>query len=409
MMTRFIPIAWPHRPKLPQEALDQLCSLIETYRMVRLASQDAPNSDREIARLDNLLKSDPTQLWWSDMALAELCVVAVLPIPELRASLVAWRRRLCDVVGEGRYAEYLTTATDALHEQDVEALRADLASCIRGVYYFYGSYGVAALSRTQVTQRLIKWASGILAVQAGIVLLLWIPWTANLSADFLGWRTIVSVALATSMAAVLGSIVSVQRRLQDPTVNVDPFYRFVQTNADWFGTAVISPLFAAVFGLIIYGLLVSNFLTTSVVHLGAAIKGFPDWATDAIPSGPNSYAAVLILGFISGFAEQLIPDALTRIASRALSGVSPTEPPQKATPLIGPSGNGAPVAGVVPPKAPASQQTGANAAQSTAIIGATVLQGDAPLQATNEAAVLGHDPMLASSATAQELSTGVVE
>ena len=242
-MARFIQVPWGHRQKLPQEALDQLGSLIEWYHLVRSASQDAPNSDKEIARLDGLLKSDPTQLWWSDMALAELCVVDVLPIAELRASLVSWRRRLCDVVGEGRYTEYLTTAADALHEQSEEALRADLGSCVRGVYYFYGSYGVAALSRTQVTQRLIKWASGILAVEAGALLFLWIPWSHAPSADFLAWRTIVSVALGTSMAAVLGSIVSVQRRLQDPSVNVDPFYRFVQTNADWFGTAVISPMF----------------------------------------------------------------------------------------------------------------------------------------------------------------------
>jgi hypothetical protein len=119
--------------------------------------------------------------------------------------------------------------------------------------------------------------------------------------------------------------VSVQRRLQDPAVEVDPFYRFIQTDADWFGTAVISPLFGAIFGLLVYGLLVSGLLSTSIVKFQDASTSNP--LAVALPASIAGYVAIVILGFISGFAEQLIPDALTRIAARALAGVASADPP----------------------------------------------------------------------------------
>ncbi|HEY3676377.1 MAG TPA: hypothetical protein VGK84_10350, partial [Candidatus Tumulicola sp.] len=243
-------------------------------------------------------------------------------------TLPSWRRRLQDVVGSNRYAQYIATAVDVTQPQDAEVLRADVMSCIRAIYYFYGSYGVAALSRTRASERLIQAAVVILIVEAiGFTLAWMIPGMAG------SWRMVAALAIATSAAAVIGSVVSVQRRLQDPAVEVDPFYRFIQTDADWFGTAVISPLFGAIFGLLVYGLLVSGLLSTNIVKFQEASSIDP--LAIALPATAAGYAAIVILGFISGFAEQLIPDALTRIAARALASVAGGDTPvQSPAPIL---------------------------------------------------------------------------
>jgi len=316
------------RAKLPQQALDELRSIIDGYHLMRPASDAASTSDTEIAKLEAKLQTSPAELWWSDLAMAELCVAAILPADQIRATLPSWRRRLQDVVGSNRYAQYIASAVDISQEQDVEVLRADLMSCIRAVYYFYGSYGVAALSRTRAAARLVEAAVVILAIDTIAFVVAWL--LPNIGGSL---RTVASLAIATSAAAVVGSVVSVQRRLQDPTIEVDPFYRFIQTDADWFGIAVISPMFGAIFGLLVYGLLVSKLLSTSIVT-------FQDPSGDplaiALPASVAGYAAVVILGFIAGFAEQLIPDALTRIATRALAGVSGSESPPVQSPAPSP-------------------------------------------------------------------------
>jgi hypothetical protein len=317
------------RAKLPQQALDELRSIIDNYNLLRPASAATSTSDSEISKLQDKLQNSPAQLWWSDLALAELCVAAILTGDQIRVTLPSWRRRLQDVVGSARYAQYIATAVDISQTQDDEVLRADLMSCIKAVYYFYGSYGVAALSRTRATERLIEAAVVILAFEAIAFAVVWL--LPNMTGS---WKMVAALAIVSSAAAVLGSVVSVQRRLQDPSVEVDPFYRFIQTDADWFGTAVISPLFGAIFGLLVYGLLVSQLVSTSIVKFQDPLSTDP--LAIALPASAAGYAAIVILGFISGFAEQLIPDALTRIASRALASVAGSDPAPASGPAASP-------------------------------------------------------------------------
>jgi hypothetical protein len=306
--------------RLPQAAVDELRGILETYAVLKGLRQLPDSLNQVVGQIQSMLDQSPQLLWWSDLEVAELCVVAALPDEEVRAHLMGWRRRLHQVIGDAKYAEYLASAPDAVNEQDVAKLRADLGECIRAVYYFYSAYGVAAVSRTHVTQRLMKSAGLILVIEAAILALIW------RFAGSLDWTPVLSVAIAASAAAVVGSVISVQRRLQDPTVDVDPFYRYIQTDADWFGIAVVSPLFAAIFGALLYSLIVSSLIGTSMVSLNNAVTGLGA----ALPKEPKDYAALLVLAFISGFAEQFIPDALTRIASRALTGAPSGGPQQPA-------------------------------------------------------------------------------
>src|SRR5579863_644527 len=300
------------KEKLPGEALDQFQTILDEYDCLRAnQSISAPGDDAQMAKLRKTLEERPEALWWSDMLLAEFCLVDMLNPEQVRTTLSGWRRRLHEVASVSQYADYLAHAPDIVREQDPKKLKADLCSCMQAVYFFYGAYGVAARSRTDVTISLMRAAIMVLAFEALIGVLLFVRWSGGAFYVSLpsGWGAPIAWMLATSSAAVVGSVVSVQRRLQDPNVEVDPYFRYIQTHADSFGAAVVSPVFAAIFGIVLYGLLASKLLSTSIINLSGGT-----------PATPTDYATLLIFGFIAGFAEQLIPDALTRIAARGLLG-----------------------------------------------------------------------------------------
>jgi hypothetical protein len=332
--------------ELPPEALDELQSFLNTYKRCSVGSA-TPNlvCDQQMSGFESQLAGDPDKLQWFDLAQAELCTLEYLDIAQLRARAAAWRRRMQEVVGESQYARYLTTAAD-LKSTDLQQLRADLAECIHDVYHAYGGYDVAARSRSTVTKRVHMWGLSLLAAEALLAVFfgvflpaeyhvlknrpMWLPNPSVLNA--------LALAFMTSAAAVLGSIVSVQRRLQDPSVRVDPFYRYIQTTADGFSIAFVSPVCGAICGIVIYGLLVSQLLTTKLLSIGE----------NGLPADAKNCATLLVLGFAAGFLEQLVPDALTGIARRAFGAASgKPEPPLSSEAAAGKPAPLSPASGIL--------------------------------------------------------------
>lgn len=157
------------------------------------------------------------------------------------------------------------------------------------------------------------------------------PPSANYVLSMLPWF------LATSFAGVLGALVTVQKRLQDPKNDGDAYYRYLQTSADWISVVLVPPVLGAVFGAVVYFLLVSNLV----------LGGIANW-DGFTPKDGKTIAVLLIFGFLAGFAEQLVPDALTRIARRALDSEDKVWGPPDYNPRE------PRITGVLPFKGPAS-------------------------------------------------------
>ena len=288
-----------HFLRFPEEAIEQLESLLTSYRRLR-KGQPLPGCDEVVSALETKLQNrGGQQIWWTDVVQAEMCLLEATDDDDLVARLHGWRARLHDVIGDARFAVYLSNAPALTGSPDPKKLRADLGECIRTVYYFYSAYGVSARSRNRATISAMRTAAVILVLQfVAWLILLVLHAQAHWPSQFATFRAL-ELLLATSAAGVLGSVVSVQRRVQDPTADSDPFYRYIQTNGDWVGIAIVSPVLGAIFGMVMYGLLAAKLILDTVVKFD---HGYPDT--------PQTVALVVILGFIAGFAEQLIPDAL---------------------------------------------------------------------------------------------------
>lgn len=304
------------RTRLPYEAIEQLRALVAAYRRLQKNSGDPiPGTDGQIDKIEERLNQNPAALWWTDLVAAELCLIERLDENQLRARIPGWRRRLREVVGEPRFTSYLASAPD-FTKADAAVLRADLSECMRAVYYFYSLYGLSARSRSEVTLSTFQTAVILILVEAILVVVIQrplphgAPWSGIAGID----ANRLTYLLLTSMAAIVGSVFSVQRRLQDPSVETDPIYRYIQTREDRVSIAVISPLIGAISGLVIFALIASGYLAAPAIKF------------DKDPLEFGSFALLLVMGFIAGFAEQLVPDSLTRIAAQALTSRPPSPP-----------------------------------------------------------------------------------
>lgn len=304
--------------ELPREALQELRLMIDTYERLsaeRMLAGEEPRigSDSAIAIIADRLTNEPRTIWWSDMAEAEQCIADLIADRAVPDYLNTWRRRYREVVGQTRYDLYLSTAPKIDDKETTfSRLRDDLAGRIRAVYFYYSSRGVSAAARGKITLRLLLTGVVILLIEGLISAVLYQGFHGAVAGHYV---------LAASAAALLGAIISVQRRLQNPRISVDPFYKYIQLSSDPWSIVVVSPLFGAVFGTIVYG-----FFASGLVSAGSIVPSF----TDGIPQGGAAIALTLIYAFIGGFSERFVPDTLDKLAEHAIpvaAALSPSTTP----------------------------------------------------------------------------------
>lgn len=246
------------------------------------------------------VQQPPQPVSWRDVQKAELCLVAVLPDESVSSELITWRERMRQILGVDWYERLSEIYRPA--GPDSES-RRQLRQVIGIAYEFYQTHESAALLRRSMATASLFVLLAMLAIAASLATALSLAGPDALTNLHLAQSNLF-LLLATSVTGAIGSFVSLQLRLQKSAPG-DPFDRLPQLAQEG-PISIVSPIvIGAIFGFLIYLLVASNLALGSLVH----------WdKTGQLES--SSGPLLLILGFVAGFAEQLIPDAVTQIASR---------------------------------------------------------------------------------------------
>ncbi|HEY0393518.1 MAG TPA: hypothetical protein VGD01_03400 [Candidatus Elarobacter sp.] len=275
-------------------------------------------------------KTDDRVWLWADVVTIENAILNVTADSDMPATLIRWRERYRDIVGDTRYAFYAQSGPPDPKTAPVADLRADVRGLADRIHYLLAT----VTAREKMRNRLALFLGLVMIVAVLIVLgpaLQWssqrkdVPWILSLFrlkdiCSAVTYCVQLSAFELAALAGVFGGFVSVQQRLQTAT-NVDPFFKRLELSAGWASIVLIAPLVGMVFAVVLFevfvagavsGALVPNFV--SVDPKAGDVSSFKAFDLGSTPKSPQDWAKLGVWSFIAGFAERFVPDVLSRLA-----------------------------------------------------------------------------------------------
>jgi hypothetical protein len=176
---------------------------------------------------------------------------------------------------------------------------------------FHWQYGIT-VTRENIRSSIALYNIRLLALVSGLGL------GSLILSDVLGPRyPQVPTVFGVFIAGMIGGFVSTQLRLQaSQPSGSEPIKELVQLNQGRLGIT-FSPILGGIFAVILFvlisgGLIQGDLFPNVVGPQSGSLDQF--WQLSGTATALDS-AKLLIWGFLAGFAERLVPDALQRIAA----------------------------------------------------------------------------------------------
>lgn len=258
-------------------------------------------------RADTIVKKP--EVTKEDIYEVELAVIQMEPKEQLIRHAWALRNEFKDLVSDVRYKEYADSAPNATAPEG--EVRADLMRLQQEMHWRQMLIGTVEKYRAILLRYVCLTGLGALV---GLTLL----------ASFrgvVGRHVGIDLAVLLSIigAGVVGGLMSTVRRINETSWRSNADIDLVKVQESRLG-AILSPLQGGVFALIVLFL-----------FMGKLIEGglFPRVDGESLTTSglgimePVDFAKLLIWAFIAGFAEQFVPDNLTRLVGQAATPKKP--------------------------------------------------------------------------------------
>lgn len=299
--------------KLPDYAKRYYESVLADYEAVPTPDPADPvavkakeDADRIVARLPKIT--------WTDIYALEIAVVRLQPREKLERRVWILRLKFRQAIGEDAYRNYEASKPPDPADPKVSlaAVRADVEKILEEFHWLYTT------SRAR-DERIRGVREFLLLIMLGMFIVLY---SASRLLE-------VSTLAVIAMSGMAGSFMSILRRMQGvtqkPLATSDPVQILSGLDAGSVGIA-ISLLSGAVFATLLYMMFIAGMsgiagnLVPEIAVGGKAGDCGSTFASFITCTGPKAgidFAKLILWSFLSGFAEQLVPDVLDRIARTA--------------------------------------------------------------------------------------------
>ena len=278
-----------------------------------------------------IARSERGYIAWADIYRLEQAMLKLASLPELRRKAWSLRRDFSEIAGQDRYAAYLAANPPDAASAPEEDLRADLEQVLQEIHWLYTVLPVQEQVRTLLVRRTVAVTAWVFGVLLLVVLV-----QLALEGRDVRLQPITLVVAAGSF----GGLISTIRRIQTTPLDENVVRGLLgMSRSMW--SVYLSPPFGAVFAIVLLLLFKANLLsgelfpqfcaafdgagavpTTQPATCPTIMPTFRETLAYLRPVDTADYAKLVVWAFIAGFAEQLVPDALSRIASRVPEGSS---------------------------------------------------------------------------------------
>lgn len=271
-------------------------------------------------------------LSWDDCAQLEVSIIRLLDKNRLKTKLAML---------EARYEAVVEPKKFECYKQSMMRVTGDDADLKERIYFLvwdlYWAYTTAG-KVGQLRQRAVKPILGILPIIISIFFLCFLVYLSVSSTKYTNVFSTFMMVLSVVFFGAFGALISFQRRMSKLEVRGETFSNYLQlcSLGNEGPLALFAGGFFAVLLLILFGsgmanvavkavfsqgladaivplfphLYIKNNASTGIVTLAAAIGNLNFM-------GFASIAKLLVWSFLAGFAEALIPDAMTRLIEKA--------------------------------------------------------------------------------------------
>ena len=284
--------------------------LSDYYRTIGVQVNDP--AARQVA--DTLVARLP-KLTWEEIYSLELAIVKLEPPDALMRRAWALRGEYKEIAPAAAYERYLASKPPEPTSANVDALRADLVSLQSELHWRY------LVMQSFETYRDVL-VSG--ACWSGLIAMALLAFGWWFFEDFVctHLHLALPVIICVLAAGIMGGFTSTLRRVAQDSTSGSADVDLAKAQQGLLGL-LVSPLlggiFAAVLALIFLGKFIDSTLFPALSN-GSFLCG-TDSALDAA-----NFGKLMVWSFIAGFAEQFVPDNLSRLVDKA-----------KAAPLANPN------------------------------------------------------------------------
>lgn len=267
-----------------------------------------------------------------DCALLEVAITRLLDKNQLKTRLAMLEARYESVAEPKKFERYKQSMLRA--SGDDADLKERIYFLVWDLYWAYTTAGKVG----QLRQRAVKPILGILPIIISVVFICFLIYLSVSSTKYTNVFSTFMIVLSVVFFGAFGALISFQRRMSKLEVRGETFSNYLQlcSLGNEGPLALFTGGFFALLLLILFGSGMANAVVNAIFSQGLAetiVPLFPQLhiksnASAGIVSlataianlnfiGYSSIAKLLVWSFLAGFAEALIPDAMSRLIDKA--------------------------------------------------------------------------------------------